>query len=83
MSLRVKNVADGRMSKCMDPEGYGVSSGRGAMGGLAHLARSNTYKQLICNSGGDEIPWGNQEDSKTGPTRHQEPITHRVCNIVN
>jgi hypothetical protein len=27
--------------------------------------------------------WGNQEDSNTGPMRHQEPTTHRVCSIVN
>ncbi len=34
---RINIVADGGMSECVDPEGNGVSLGRG---GPAHLARS-------------------------------------------
>jgi hypothetical protein len=79
-----ENVADGRASECMDPEGNGVSSGRGAKGGggLAHLARSkiSSWSATVEEK---RLPWGNQEDNRMGPTWHQEPITHRVRNIVN
>jgi hypothetical protein len=33
-------VADGGASECMDPEGKGVNSGKGAGGRVAHLVRS-------------------------------------------
>jgi hypothetical protein len=32
----VLSVTDGGMGECMDPEGNGVTVGRGASGGLAH-----------------------------------------------
>jgi hypothetical protein len=51
------------MGECVDPEGNGVSFGRGQKGGLAHLVR-NKKKQLICNSGRDKTPMGNQEDRR-------------------
>jgi hypothetical protein len=55
--------------------------GRGARGGLGPPSGEQD-KQLICNSGGDKTPMGNQEDRKTSPMRYQELITHRVRNIV-
>jgi hypothetical protein len=41
----------------MDPEGNGVTMGRGAKGGPGPPSEKKD-KQLICNSGGDETPMG-------------------------
>jgi hypothetical protein len=60
----------------------GSTRGRGRGGGPGPPSEEQD-KQLISNSGGDETPMGNQEDSKTSPTWHQQPIMHRVHNVVN
>jgi hypothetical protein len=66
----------------VDPEGNGVTMARGAEGGPGPPSGEQD-KQLICNSREEaRFPWGNQEDSETGPMRHQELILHRVCKIV-
>jgi hypothetical protein len=80
-SFLTNSVADGGMGECVDPEGNGVTMERGAEGG-AGPPSGEQDKQLICSGGGGKTSWENQEDSKTGPMRHQELITHRVHNIV-
>jgi hypothetical protein len=68
------------MGECVDPEGNGVTMKRGARGGLAHPV-GNKISSWSATAEEMRLPW-NQEDSKTGPMRHQELITHRVRNIV-
>jgi hypothetical protein len=50
----------------MDPEGNGVSSGRGAMRGPGPPSEEqiSSWSAAV-----EEVrpPWGNQEDSNTGP----------------
>jgi hypothetical protein len=56
-SLEGRNVADKGVSEFVDPEGNGVSLGRGAKGGPGPPYEEQD-KQLICNSGGDKTPMG-------------------------
>jgi hypothetical protein len=49
--------ADEEMGVCVDPEGNGVTMGRGAEGGPGPPSGEQD-KQLICNSGGGETPMG-------------------------
>jgi hypothetical protein len=74
------------MGECVDPEGNRVSLGKGAEGGPSPPSEEQD-KQLISNSGGDKTPMGEpggQQDGSDATSRtHQEPIKHRVCNIVN
>jgi hypothetical protein len=44
----------------MDPEGYGVTMGRGVEGGGPGPPSGEQDKQLICSSGGGETPMGEQ-----------------------
>jgi hypothetical protein len=67
--------------ECVDPEGNGVTMGRGEERGPGPPSGEQD-KQLICNSGGDKTPLGSQEDNWTGSMRHQELIMYRVCDIV-
>jgi hypothetical protein len=55
--------------------------GEGQTGGLAHPV-GNKISSLSAAVEKARLPWGNQEESKTGPMRHQELIMHRVRNIV-
>jgi hypothetical protein len=45
------------MRECVDPEGNGVTIGRGAEGGPGPPSGERD-KQLICNSGGDKMSIG-------------------------
>jgi hypothetical protein len=63
----------------VDPEGNGVTMGRGVEGGPSPPSGEQD-KQLICSSEGGTTTRGSKKDSKTGPMRHQELIMHRVCN---
>jgi hypothetical protein len=74
-------VADWGVGECMDPEGNGVTMAKGARGGLAHQV-GNKISSWSATAEETRLPWGNQEDSKAGPMRHQELITHRLHNIV-
>ncbi len=53
------------MSECVDPEGNGVSLGRGAKGGPGPPSEEQD-KQLICNSGGDKTPMGEPGGQQNG-----------------
>ncbi len=71
-------VADGGMGKCVDPEGNGVSLGKGAEGEPGPPSGEQD-KQLICNSGGDETPMGEpggQQDGSdaTSRTHHAQSM---------
>ncbi len=48
-------MANGGVGEYVDPEGNGVNSGRGAMGGPGPSSEEQD-KLLVCNSGGDETP---------------------------
>jgi hypothetical protein len=74
-------VADRGIRECVDPEGNGVTMGRGAEGGLG-LPSGERDKQLICNSGGGKTSMGEPGGQPDGSMRHQKLIMHRVCNIV-
>jgi hypothetical protein len=65
----------------VDPEGNGVTMGRGAEGGPGPPS-GEPDKQLICKVEETRRPWGNQKDNQTGSMRHQEHIMHRVCDVV-
>ncbi len=73
-------VADGDVGEWLDPEGNGVTMGRGVGGGLAHPV-GNEIRSWSAAVKEVRLPWGNKEDSKTGPMWHQELIMHRVCNF--
>ncbi len=60
----------------------GSTRGRGQGGGLAHIVRSK-ISSWYATVEETRLPWGNQEDNRTSPTWHQEPIMHGVRNIVN
>jgi hypothetical protein len=62
------------MGECVDPEGNGVSLGKGIEGGPGPPSEEQD-KQLICNSGGDKTlmgePGGQQDRSDaTSRTHH-------------
>jgi hypothetical protein len=59
-------VADRRVSECVDPEGNGVSSGKGARGGGPGPPSEKQDKKLVCNSGGDETPMGEPGGQQDG-----------------
>jgi hypothetical protein len=64
-------VADRGMGKCVDPEGNGVSLGKGAEGGPGPPSEEQD-KQLICNSEGDVTPMGEpggQQDGSNATSR--------------
>ncbi len=74
--MKYIHVADRGVGEYVDPEGNGVSSGRGAMGGPGPPSEEQD-KQLVCNSGEDETPmWepeGEQEGSDaTSRTHHAQ-----------
>jgi hypothetical protein len=64
------------MGQCVDPEGNGVTMGRGAEEGPGPPS-GEQGKQLICNSGGGEMsmgePGGQQDGSDaTSRTNHAQ-----------
>jgi hypothetical protein len=71
-------VADREMGECVDPEGNGVSLGKGAEKGLVPPSEEQD-KQLICNSCGDKTPMGEpggQQDGSdaTSRTHHAQSM---------
>ncbi len=64
-------VAGTGMGKCVGPEEYGVTMGRGAEGGPGPTGGGQD-KQLICNSGRGETPVGEpggQQDGSDATSR--------------
>jgi hypothetical protein len=59
-------VADGEMGECVDPEGNGVTMGRGAEGGPGPPSGEQD-KQLICNGGRGETSMGEPGEQQDGP----------------
>jgi hypothetical protein len=50
-------VTDREVGECLNPEGNGVTMGRGAEGGPGPPSGEQD-KQLICNNGGDKTSMG-------------------------
>jgi hypothetical protein len=75
------HVTDMGKKECVDPEGNGVTMGRGAEGCLAHPV-GNKISSWSAAVEEARLPGENKEDSKTGPMQNQELIMHRVRNIV-
>jgi hypothetical protein len=80
-TCKFPTVTDREKKECMDPEGNGVTIGRGEEGGggVAGPPSGEQDKQVICSSGGGKTPireQGGQQDGSdaTSRTHHAQSM---------